>query len=217
MKRFLIILLAVLVVTFAGCKFGRGIAGSGNRKTEKRDLKSFNAIETSGAYEVNVNCQKPAGFEIEADDNILPLIKTEVRDGTLFVSNDQEYHSSKSPTLRITLPELLSVANRGAGEVRINDANSNDLRIESTGAASIDAAGKAKSVTISTTGAGNLDTSKVTAEKAKVHISGAANVDVYASDQLDVTISGVGSVTYSGNPKTVNKSISGIGTVNPKN
>jgi hypothetical protein len=72
-------------------------------------------------------------------------------------------------------------------------------------------------VTISSTGAGNLDTSKVTAEKAKVDISGAAKVDVYASDQLDVTISGVGSVTYSGNPKTVNKHISGIGTVNPKN
>jgi len=86
MKRFLIILLAVLVVTFAGCKFGRGIAGSGNRKTEKRDLKSFNAIDTSGAYDVKITCQKPASFEIEADDNILPLIKTEVRDGVLFVS-----------------------------------------------------------------------------------------------------------------------------------
>jgi hypothetical protein len=104
MKTKSLLIILVLVAVFGGCKFGRGIAGSGNRKSEKRDLKSFNAIETSGAYEVNVNCQKPAGFEIEADDNILPLLKTEVRDGTLFVSNDQEYHSSKSPTLRITLP-----------------------------------------------------------------------------------------------------------------
>ena len=140
-----------------------------------------------------------------------------MRDGTLFVSDDKDYHSAKSPTLRITLPELNSVADHGAGDVRINDANSNDLRIESTGAASVEAGGKARSVMISSTGAGSVDTSKLTTEKAKVDVSGAANVDVYASDQLDVTISGVGNVSYSGNPKTVNKSISGVGTVNPKN
>jgi hypothetical protein len=33
---------------------------------------------------------------------------------------------------------------------------------------------------------------------------------------LDVSVSGVGSVTYSGDPKTVNKSVSGIGSVNKK-
>lgn len=218
MKRKLwIILLVAVAVASSNCKFGRGIAGSGNRKIEKRDLKSFSAVDTSGAYEISVTCQKPVGVEIEADDNLLPLIKTEVRDGTLFVSDAQDYHSPQSPTLRITLPELISVANHGAGEVKINDANSNDLKIQSTGASSVDAAGKTKTVTISSTGAGNVDTSKLTAEKARVDVSGAANVDVYASDQLDVSISGVGSVSYAGNPKTVNKSISGIGTVNPKN
>jgi len=212
-----IVLLVAITVALSGCKLHRGLAGSGNRKTEKRDLKSFNAIDTGGAYEINVTCQKPASFEIEADDNILPLIKTEVRDGILFVSNDQEYHSSKSTTLRIALPELNSFSSSGASEVKIADANSTDLKIESTGADSIEAAGKAKSITISSTGAGKIDAGKLTAEKAKVDISGAAKVDVYASEQLDVTVSGVGSVSYSGNPKVVNKNISGIGSVTPKN
>ncbi len=215
-KSLLVILLTVSAL-LCGCKFGRGIAGSGNRKAEKRELKSFNAIDTSGAYEINITCQKPASFEIEADDNILPLIKTEVRDGVLVVSNDQQYHSSKSPILRISLPELSSVSSHGAGDVNIADANGSDLVLKSTGAANIDATGKAKSLTISSTGAGNIDTSKLTAEKAKVDATGAANVDVYASEQLDVSVSGVGSVTYSGNPKVVNKSVSGIGSVNPKN
>jgi hypothetical protein len=212
-----IVLLVAITVAFSGCKLHRGLAGSGNRKTEKRELKSFNSIDTSGAYEINITCQKPASFEIEADDNLLPLIKTEVRDGILFVGNDQEFHSSKSPALRISMPELNSVSSSGAAEIKIADANSGDLKITSTGADSVDAAGKAKSVTISTTGAGNIDTSKLTAEKAKVEISGAATVGVYASEQLDVTVSGVGSVTYSGNPKVVNKNVSGIGSVNPKN
>jgi hypothetical protein len=216
--RIWILLLVAITVAGSGCKLHRGIAGSGNRKTEKRELKSFSTIDiSSGAYDINVTCQKPASFEIEADDNLLPLIKTEVRDGILFVSNDQEFHSSKSARLQISLPELSRVSSSGASTIKITDANSGDLKLESTGADSMDAAGKAKSVTISMTGAGNIDTSKLIAEKAKVEISGAANVDVYASDQLDVTVSGVGSVNYSGSPKVVNKNVSGVGSVNPKN
>src|SRR6266513_3528707 len=104
MKRKIVVLLLFAGgVVLSGCKLQRGIAGSGVRKTEKRELKSFNAIDTAGAYELDVTCQKPASFEIEADDNILPLIKTEVRDGILFVSSDQQYHSAKPVSLRVKL------------------------------------------------------------------------------------------------------------------
>jgi hypothetical protein len=214
-RKTLLLLVAACGLTLCGCKLERGLAGSGVRKTEKRDLKSFSAIDTTGAYEIDVTCQKPASLEVEADDNILPLIKTEVRDGILFVSNDQPYHSSKTVTLRITLPDLNSVSNHGAGEFKIVDANSSDLKIDSTGAATVNAAGTAKSVQISSTGAGKIDTSKLHANKAKIEVSGAASVDVYADEQLDVNVSGAGSVSYSGNPKTINKHVSGIGSVSP--
>src|SRR5438874_11711823 len=122
MKRKIVVLL-LLACGFAlsGCKLHRGIAGSGVRKTEKRDLKSFNAIDTTGAYEIDVTCQQPGTFEIEADDNILPLIKTEVRDGILFVSNDQQYHSAKPVTPRITHSDLNTVSRDGAGTIKVDD------------------------------------------------------------------------------------------------
>ncbi|PYS67658.1 MAG: hypothetical protein DMF73_18780, partial [Acidobacteria bacterium] len=67
MKRKTVLLLLVACgLVLSGCKFHRGIAGSGVRKTERRELKSFNAIDTTGAYEIDVTCQKPASFEIEA-------------------------------------------------------------------------------------------------------------------------------------------------------
>jgi len=218
MKRKIVVgLLGVIALGASSCKLQRGVAGSGNRKTEKREVKTFNAIDTSGAYNINVTCQKPATFEIEADDNILPLIKAEVRDGVLFVSNDQEFHSSKTPSLRISLPDLTKLTNSGAGTVNIVGANSNQLDLDLTGTASIDAGGNAKSLTISSTGAGKRNADNLHAEKARVSVSGAASVDVYATEQLDVDISGVGKVSYSGNPKVVHKNVSGIGSVNPKN
>ena len=218
MKRIVLLALIVIGTFAASCKFGHhnGVRGSGNRKTETRDLKSFKAIDTSGAYEINLNCQKPASFEIEGDDNILPLIKTEVRDGILFVTSDQSINPSRALRLRINLPELVEVTSRGAGEITVTDANSESLKLESLGAAKIDATGKAKSVNISSTGAGKIDTSGLITEKASVNVTGAASVDVYASEQLDVTVAGAGSVQYTGNPKTVNKHVSGIGRVSSK-
>ncbi|HWP55084.1 MAG TPA: head GIN domain-containing protein [Pyrinomonadaceae bacterium] len=215
-KATLLVILAALVAAFSACHLGKGVRGSGNLKTEKRDLPAFKAIDTTGAYEVEVMCQKPASFEIEADDNILPLIKTDVRAGVLYVSSEKRISPSRAVTLRINLPELVAVSSRGAGEIKVQDARSDDLKIESTGAASIKAAGQVKNVTISSTGAGDMDTSRLQAENARVNVTGAASISVYATELLDATVSGVGNVTYTGNPKTVMQSVSGIGRVNQK-
>src|SRR2546430_17296206 len=95
MKRIGIVLTFCLLALFvlSGCHMG--VHGSGVRKIEKRDLPAFNAIETSGAFEVNVDCQKPASFEIEADDNILPLVETEVREGVLRIRTTKSYSSNE--------------------------------------------------------------------------------------------------------------------------
>src|SRR6185369_15796607 len=100
-KATLLVMLAALVAVFSACHIGKGVKGSGNRKTEKLDLPAFKAIETTGAYEMEMMCQKPASFEIEADDNILPLIKTEVRDGVLYVTSEKSYNPSRAVTVRI--------------------------------------------------------------------------------------------------------------------
>jgi Putative auto-transporter adhesin, head GIN domain len=200
----------ILALVFSGCM--SGVRGSGVRKTEKRDLPSFNSIETSGAFEVEVNCQKPASFEIEADDNIVPLIQTEVRNGILHVSTTKSYMSSGGIVLRITVPDLASVKSTGAGKFHVSDVKNDSFEIQSTGAATVVVSGQSKQVKIGSTGAGKIDAHNLRANNAEVSVTGAAGVDVYATDQLDITVSGAGRITYSGNPK-VNKNVSGAGQV----
>ena len=214
MKKIAIVLTLAFSALFmlSGCS---GVRGSGIRKTEKRDLPAFTSIETTGAFELAVNCQKPASFEIEADDNILPLIQTEVRNGVLHISSTKGYHSSRGILLRITVPNLESVKSTGAGKFRVSDVKNDNFEIHSTGAAQVSASGQSKSVKISSTGAGKIDAHNLHANNAEVSVTGATTVDVYAADQLDVTVSGAGQVTYSGNPR-VNKHISGAGQVTKK-
>jgi hypothetical protein len=118
--------------------------------------------------------------------------------------------------LRIAVPSLERIASNGAGNFHVSNLKNDAFEVHSTGATSFSAAGQAKTVKIETSGAGKVDTGDLHAEKAIVSISGAASVDVFASDQLDVNVSGVGRVSYSGNPKTVNKNVSGIGSVSKR-
>lgn len=215
MKRIAFVLLtASLLFVLGGCHLS-GVRGSGVRKTEKRDLPSFTAIETTGAFEVQVACQKPASFEIEGDDNLLPLIQTEVRNGVLRVTSKKRYSTNSPISLRITVPDLVSVRSTGAGKFNVSDLKNDSFEIHSAGAALVIAEGQSNNVKISSTGAGKIDSHDLRAGKVEVTVTGAAAVDVYASDQLDVNVSGAGRVTYSGDAK-VNKRVSGAGQVTKK-
>ncbi len=211
------ILAVTLVFMFSGCHFaGRGVKGSGVRKTEMRDVASFKSIESDGAYEIEVNCQQALSVQIEGDDNLLPLVKTDVRDGVLYITNPQPYHTRQPVVLRIAAPNIERIVSNGAGNFNVSNLKNDAFELHSTGATSFNASGQTKSVRIETSGAGKINAGELRAEKANVSISGAASVDVFASDQLDVNLSGVGHVSYSGNPKTVNKNINGLGSVSAK-
>lgn len=219
MKKFFLISILTVAVPFAfsSCRhLGKGVQGSGVRKSETRDLPAFKSIETNGAFEVQVTCQQAASFELEGDDNLLPLIKTEVRNGVLNIYNDGSYTAKKAIVARIAVPDLEAISSTGAADIHVAKVKNDQLTISWKGAGRIEAAGETKFVNISSTGAGKIDAGRLSAERANVSVTGAAQVDVYASQQLDVTVSGVGQVTYGGNPSVVNKSVSGLGSVNKK-
>lgn len=212
MKRLLtlsIVALALLVAS--ACHFSRGVRGSGVIKTEKRELAPFTSIETSGAFEVDVTCQKAVSVELQGDDNILPLIQTEVSHGVLHVRTTRGYSSGKV-MLRISVPDLEGVKSTGAGKIQIVNLQNEKFEIDSTGAVTVSASGQSKSVKIGSTGAGEIDAHALKAERADVSVTGAASVEVNAREELEVSVAGAGRVVYSGNPK-VNKHIMGAGQV----
>ena len=209
MKRIAFVLALLMLLTApSGCRIGATVRGSGVQKTEKRDLPPFKVIESEGALDIQATCQKPASFEIEGDDNIVPLVQSEVRDGVLYLNTEKGYSPSKDLLVRITVPNLESVRTTGAGELRIQDLKNEKFVVRSTGAATVTASGESRSVEIEGTGAGTIDAHRLHAERANVSSTGAATIDVYASEQLDVKLTGAGTVNYSGDPKIVNKNVS---------
>ena len=81
------------------------IKGSRNVIKEERDLSEFNALDVRGDLEVVIKNSGTARVEIEADDNLLEIISTEVIDGTLVIKPLKEISRSKRQKVTVEFPE----------------------------------------------------------------------------------------------------------------
>lgn len=212
MKRLFVMLLLIMPL-FTGCGFHHDqVVGSGQRQRQKRDVSSFTSISTEGAYEIQVVSQQALGLEIEADDNILPLISTDVNGGVLRIRSTRSFSVNHPIVLKITTPDIEGISASGAGSVEISGLKNERFQIDSSGAPSIRVSGETKKVEIEANGAGKVDAHRLRASIGSVEANGVAKVEVNATDELNVSVSGPASVTYSGDPK-LNKTVNGPGSV----
>lgn len=219
MKNFRLGLTATLMLVaplIAGCILHHDqVVGSGQRQTQKREVPAFTSISTEGAYEIEFVSQKPVSLQIEGDDNILPVITTEVSHGVLRIRSNRSFSVDRPIILKITAPNLEGLSASGAGRIEISGLQNDSFEIDSNGAPTIKVSGETKAVDIKSNGAGKIDAHKLRATKAVVEANGATKVEVFASDELNANVSGPSRVVYSGDPK-VNKSVNGPGSVEKK-
>ena len=211
-----ILLLIVLISLVSGChRIHDGIVGSGKLQKQKRDVGSFNSISTEGAFNLQIVCQKPHSLEIEGDDNVLPLVSTEVSNNVLHIKSFRVYSVFEPITLRISVPDLEGISASGAGKIEVSGIKNEKFVIDASGAPTIKAAGETKVLNVDASGAGKIDAHKLRAARVVVESRGVSKVEVYAAEQLDVTVSGPSNVIYEGDA-VVNKTVNGPGSVEKK-
>ena len=87
-------LTGVVALTLSACDgisitFNDGdskVKGSGVAASEMRSVASFDTIDATGVGKLKLRIGDTESLKVVADDNILPLIKTEVKDGVLTLS-----------------------------------------------------------------------------------------------------------------------------------
>lgn len=217
MKMMWSVLAVMLLASASGCvQLGPGpggIRGSGIVRTEDRKVEPFTAIAVSGAYEVEIACQKPQKLQIEGDDNLLPHVVTEVRGRTLHVHNDRSISPVKPLKIRVWAEAIDEITASGANSISLSDAVNEELILTLSGAVNMRAAGNADELVATISGTVNLDAKGLTAQTADVTISGVGNAEVYASRKLAAKISGAGTIVYYGDPSDVSRTVSGIGSI----
>lgn len=196
--------------------FGSSITGSGVSATEVRELREFSGVDVGGIFQVEITAGKEFSVAVEADDNLLPHIKTEVDGGVLKISTDGRLKSSSPMRIRISAPDIDSIEASGACKVAAADLKSVELRIDTSGASKVKLAGETEKLNIDVSGASNIDAGELKARDADVDASGASSVDVFVSGKLDSEASGASRISYAGNPSSVEKDASGGARITQK-
>jgi hypothetical protein len=101
--------------------------------------------------------------------------------------------------------DSLDVNISGKGEVRLGNLTARQLDFEISGAGAGEVAGKVDKLIVNVSGAGKIMADKLRAATADVNISGAGSTDLWVTDELNVTVAGVGAVSYWGQPKVTQK------------
>ena len=231
------VILLVLIFTgvsglFASCNVN-GIHGNGNVKKEARKISSFNGVEVSGAFKVFLKQGTTEEIVVEADENILPAIRTEVYGSTLKIETKKPINHVTVLKVYVTFRNLDKINLSGAvdvvsdGVIAVPDlvfdaSGASDskldltvkrLKINSSGASKIKLGGSAGDVTLDLSGASDIFAFDLLAETYDIEISGAGNAQVNVLKKIRAEISGAGSVKYKGSPTDINQEVSGAGSI----
>ena len=209
-----------------------GIRGNGNIKTETREVGKFDAIKVNGAFTIYLLQDDDYSLKIVADENLMEVITSKVKGDVLYITTEKSISKSKELKLYIGFKHLSGIKANGAIslksdqvlrfdelDIEINGASSADLElssnrlaIDNSGASTIKLAGKSEEIDIDISGAGSVNAIALKALKGNINISGVGSGKVYVLDELRVSISGIGSVKYKGDPR-VTSDISFLGSL----
>jgi len=232
MKQLFFFSLAIIVLS--SCHFVRG---SGNIISQTRPVSGFKRISTSNGFEVELKQGPVAEVIIEADDNVMKYVETEV-DGDILKIGTASHLSLTNAHLKayITTQEVngvrassgasvfvkgilqnagkLSFSASSAGRIE-TELDAPDVVADASSGGTIMLTGKAKNLNADVSSGASVKTGDLKTENAVVKASSGATATVYASFNLDARASSGAGINYYGEAN-VQKSVSSGGSVHKK-
>ncbi len=211
-------LVALALAVAAGCQpfwppVLAGVAGSGRNGTDTRTVAGFTKIQNTGAVDLEIKVGGAPSLVLEGDDNLLPLVRTEVRNGELVLSTEQSYNSRLGLRGRLTVPALEALRIDGSGDAKVDGIAGEAFALLIHGSGDVTATGTAARVQIGVDGSGDIQLAGLAAREVGIAIRGSGDVTVRGSaDSLDARVHGSGDVDASDlKVRTVNAELHGSG------
>jgi hypothetical protein len=214
MNKITILLLGASVALVAGCHLP-GIRGNGHPKTEERSLGTFTIVDAGGAFEIEWE-NGPPGLRITTDENLLAYIENNVSGDTLHLRTREHVWPTHGIKILISSPTRAGAKLSGAVKFTANKLSGPAFAVEAKGASEISLDGNIDRLLVDMTGASHLAADGLQTKTSEISSTGAGDAEVAVTDTLKVVITGAGKVTYTGNPGTIKKQITGAGSIHRK-
>ncbi|QOY95039.1 DUF2807 domain-containing protein [Massilia sp. UMI-21] len=182
---------------------------------QARALTPFTGVAVRGAVNLTVEAGKSYSMKVHGDPRYIARVTSEVIDGELRLGMKDKSRTNMDSDDRVvvTMPALQTFKGEGAGLLRLVNMRGERLDVNYRGAGRLAIDGEVRTLRLHAQGVGEVDTRALRTQDADVRFEGIGAVHVYARNRLDADVRGMGNLTYYGNPRVVNKSVSGIGSV----
>lgn len=201
-----------ITVTNSSNYGGEGIAGSGIKASEFRELDRFTEVHLNSSADVNIMVGEKQSVVVRTDDNLLKFISTEVSNKKLIIGTNESYSTQVGVIVDITVSKLARADIRGSGEIYIQGLLGEKFIANVLGSGEIEAKGVVENVEAYIQGSGSIDFAQLTAKKGKSHVTGSGNIAIYTTKSLYAKVTGSGSIRYIGAP-IIDSKVIGSGSV----
>ncbi|MCB0655363.1 MAG: DUF2807 domain-containing protein [Saprospiraceae bacterium] len=211
------------------------ISGEGPVVEKTLSLDEFNSLGLAISGTVHLTQGSRQEVRIKAQQNIIDNIKQEVRNGKWNIGFEQNVRKHEAIHIYVTMRDIrqlavsgsgsiigeqgiqskdIDLAVSGSGDIKL-DLQAEEANLSISGSGNILLAGKATTTEVTISGSGNVRALDFTTNGCSVSIAGSGNCEVDVRDDLNVHVSGSGSVLYEGTP-SIKSAIAGSGKVRSK-
>ncbi len=222
-------------VTVISCFDGlTGVKGNGNVITENRDLTSnFNEITVKQGINLVITQGNSTELTVEADENIIELLITEVVDNNLKIYFKENVNRADAKNVYLTTDKISKISTSSGALVKSEnklqtnnlelhsssgssiklDISSNDVQSSTSSGANMKIIGQSKSFYGKASSGSSINAEQLESIDADVKVSSGANIQIYVSEELTAKASSGGSINYKGSPSKINKEASSGGSI----
>lgn len=226
---------AALFLGACNINISTGENGNGNVVTQEREVtEEFNEVRGSAGLDVFLTQGNQNKIVVEADENLLQYIETDIEGGKLHVTTSENIGRSKAKKVYVTYKTLNNVEASSGADVTGNSVlKSQNLSLKSSSGADLDievfaqhltaktssgsemkVSGKASSLNADASSGSELDAKELLVLNCTAEASSGAEVTVNVKEKLETNVSSGGDINYYGNPISVNSNKSHSGSVN---
>jgi putative autotransporter adhesin-like protein len=194
---------------------GGGLAGSGTAAAQTRHLGAFSGVDLAGSSNVTVHAGGRQSVVVHADDNLLGQVTTQVRARTLVIGTRGSFTTNSPMRVEISVPSLEAVTLSGSGSGAITAGNIQGprLSVSLSGSGVVRASGTVTRLDVSLGGSGDAQLDQLVARDVHAVLAGSGRILTHATNTLQASVPGSGTIVYSGNPAHVTRSITGSGAI----
>jgi hypothetical protein len=205
-RRLVFALAAVSGLATSGCDGHRGadgqpgvsdfgIKGSGVLQTEQRPVGAFSRIAVSSVVKLHWKRDQEPSVEVTLEDNLLPLLVTEVEGGTLTIRFKENINPTKEIVVTASAADLDALDGQGAVDCTLEDVKSSRFELRLGGTSQCTMSGSAQSLLVDCQGASAFTGQQFEAGATNVSTSGTSQVQCAAVGLESIDATGASKVT----------------------